>query len=83
MPAGGSTILNKFLIAFLDEKQAVIIRRDRMIPVIKLIEKERPDLIKSHKEYNKKGKKNLKYIISLSIDDDYFRMMQPKIFRAK
>ena len=45
MPAGGSTILNKFLIAFLDEKQAVIIRRDRMIPVIKLIEKEKPDII--------------------------------------
>ena len=45
--------------------------------------KERQDLIKSHEEYNKKGEKNLKYIISLSIDDDYFKMMQPKIFRAK
>ncbi|MFR1812448.1 MAG: hypothetical protein ACLSWP_12925 [Terrisporobacter sp.] len=81
IPAGGSTILDKFLIAFLDEEQAVIVRRDKMIPIIELIEKERPDLIKIHEEFNETGKRNIKYIIPLPRNHKYLKMMNPIIFK--
>lgn len=71
----------KFLIAFLDEEQAVIVRRDKMIPIIELIEKERPDLIKIHEEFNETGKRNIKYIIPLPRNHKYLKMMNPIIFK--
>lgn len=71
---------NPFLIAFLDEEQAVTINKRIMITVLKFLEQQKPHLIKEISEVDKKGNRVLKYIVRLRKDDKFFKMMKPNIY---
>ena len=71
---------NITMVAFTDMEQVVMIKRANMINTLRLIEKEAPQLITKTEEVNKYGDEVTKYIVTLSKDDNYFKMMRPSIY---
>ena len=72
--------LDRFLVVFIDREQVITIRKKEMINSLKVLEEIRPDLIKVTEEYNSKGKRVKKYIVSLPINHAYIKSMKPNIY---
>ena len=72
--------LDRFLVVFIDREQVITIRKKEMINSLKVLEEIRPDLIKVTEEYNSKGKRVKKYIVSLPINHAYVKSMKPNIY---
>ena len=71
---------NVFLVVFIDREQVITISKREMINSLNVLEEVRPDLIKITEEYNVKGKRVKKYIVSLPINHAYVRSMKPNIY---
>ena len=71
---------NLFLIVFIDREQVISISKRNMINSLRVLEEIRPDLIKVTEEYNSKGKRVKKYIVSLPINHPYVKSMKPNIY---
>ena len=71
---------NVFLVVFIDREQVITISKKEMINSLNVLEEVRPDLIKITEEYNAKGKRVKKYIVSLPINHAYVRSMKPNIY---
>ena len=71
---------NLFLIVFIDREQVISISKRNMINSLRVLEELRPDLIKVTEEYNSKGKRVKKYIVSLPINHAYIKSMKPNIY---
>ena len=71
---------NPFLIVFIDKEQVISVSKRNMINSLKVLEEIRPDLIKVTEEYNSKGKRVKKYIVSLPINHAYIKSMKPNIY---
>ena len=71
---------NTFLVVFIDREQVITISKKEMINSLKVLEELRPDLIKVTEEYNSKGKRVKKYIVSLPINHAYVKSMKPNIY---
>ena len=72
--------LDRFLVVFIDREQVITISKKEMINSLKVLEEVRPDLIKVTEEYNSKGKRVKKYIVSLPINHAYVKSMKPNIY---
>lgn len=72
--------LDKFLVVFIDREQVITISKKEMINSLNVLEELRPDLIKVTEEYNSKGKRVKKYIVSLPINHAYVKSMKPNIY---
>ena len=72
--------LDRFLVVFIDREQVITIRKKEMINSLKVLEEIRHDLIKVTEEYNSKGKRVKKYIVSLPINHAYIKSMKPNIY---
>ena len=71
---------NVFLVVFIDREQVITISKKEMINSLNVLEEVRPDLIKVTEEYNSKGKRVKKYIVSLPINHAYVKSMKPNIY---
>lgn len=71
---------NLFLIVFIDREQVISISKRNMINSLRVLEEIRPDLIKVIEEYNSKGKRVKKHIVSLPINHSYVKSMKPNIY---
>ena len=71
---------NLFLIVFIDREQVISISKRNMINSLRVLEELRPDLIKVTEEYNSKGKRVKKYIVSLPTNHAYVKSMKPNIY---
>ena len=71
---------NLFLVVFIDREQVITISKKEMINSLRVLEELRPDLIKVTEEYNSKGKRVKKYIVSLPINHAYVKSMKPNIY---
>ena len=71
---------NTFLVVFIDREQVITISKKEMINSLNVLEELRPDLIKATEEYNSKGKRVKKYIVSLPINHAYVKSMKPNIY---
>ena len=71
---------NVFLVVFIDREQVITISKREMINSLNVLEEVRPDLIKVTEEYNAKGKRVKKYIVSLPINHAYVKSMKPNIY---
>ena len=71
---------NTFLVVFIDREQVITISKKEMINSLNVLEELRPDLIKVTEEYNSKGKRVKKYIVSLPINHAYVKSMKPNIY---
>lgn len=74
------TNLNKFIIVFIDKEQVISISKRNIINSLRVLEEVRPDLIKVTEEYNSKGKRVKKHIVSLPINHAYVKSMKPNIY---
>lgn len=72
--------LDKFLIVFIDREQVITISKKEMINSLNVLEELRPDLIKVTEEYNSKGKRVKKHIVSLPVNHSYVKSMKPNIY---
>ena len=71
---------NLFLIVFIDREQVISVSKRNMINSLRVLEEVRPDLIKVTEEYNSKGKRVKKHIVSLPINHSYVKSMKPNIY---
>lgn len=71
---------NTFLVVFIDREQVITISKKEMINSLRVLEELRPDLIKVIEEYNSKGKRVKKHIVSLPINHSYVKSMKPNIY---
>ena len=71
---------NLFLIVFIDREQVISVSKRNMINSLRVLEELRPDLIKVTEEYNAKGKRVKKHIVSLPINHAYVKSMKPNIY---
>ena len=71
---------NTFLVVFIDREQVITISKKEMINSLNILEELRPDLIKVTEEYNIKGKRVKKYIVSLPTNHAYVKSMKPNIY---
>lgn len=71
---------NPFLIVFIDREQVISVSKRNMINSLRVLEEIRPDLIKVTEEYNAKGKRVKKHIVSLPINHAYVKSMKPNIY---
>ena len=71
---------NLFLIVFIDREQVISVSKRNMINSLRVLEEIRPDLIKVTEEYNSKGKRVKKHIVSLPINHPYVKSMKPNIY---
>lgn len=71
---------NPFLIVFIDREQVISVSKRNMINSLRVLEEIRPDLIKVTEEYNSKGKRVKKHIVSLPINHSYVKSMKPNIY---
>lgn len=71
---------NPFLIVFIDREQVISVSKKNMINSLRVLEEIRPDLIKVTEEYNAKGKRVKKHIVSLPINHAYVKSMKPNIY---
>ena len=71
---------NVFLIVFIDREQVISISKRNMINSLRVLEEIRPDLIKVTEEYNAKGKRVKKHIVSLPLNHAYVKNMYPNIY---
>ncbi len=71
---------NLFLIVFIDREQVISVSKRNMINSLRVLEELRPDLIKVTEEYNSKGKRVKKHIVSLPINHPYVKSMKPNIY---
>ena len=71
---------NPFLIVFIDREQVISVSKKEMINSLRVLEDLRPDLIKVTEEYNAKGKRVKKHIVSLPINHAYVKSMKPNIY---
>ena len=71
---------NVFLVVFIDREQVITISKKEMINSLNVLEEVRPDLIKVTEEYNSKGKRVKKHIVSLPINHAYVKSMKPNIY---
>lgn len=71
---------NTFLVVFIDREQVITISKKEMINSLNVLEELRPDLIKVTEEYNSKGKRVKKHIVSLPINHSYVKSMKPNIY---
>ena len=71
---------NLFLIVFIDREQVISVSKRNMINSLRVLEEIRPDLIKVTEEYNAKGKRVKKHIVSLPINHAYVKSMKPNIY---
>ena len=69
-----------FLIVFIDREQVISVSKKNMINSLRVLEEIRPDLIKVTEEYNAKGKRVKKHIVSLPINHAYVKSMKPNIY---